>query len=135
MAKKTEYNASSIQSLSQHNHLLKRLSLTFGRETGAPDYPFSSQKSVAIREIIDNAVDEILGGYGDKIGVSYFKDGSFEVRDNGRGLPVDIGHDSTGKAASGIYLCLGVIQSGGKFTTDSKRYSSGLNGVMCPACL
>lgn len=129
MAKKTEYNASSIQSLSQHNHLLKRLSLTFGRETGAPDYPFSSQKSVAIREIIDNAVDEILGGYGDKIGVSYYKDGSFEVRDNGRGLPVDIGHDSTGKAASGIYLCLGVIQSGGKFTTDSKRYSSGLNGV------
>lgn len=129
MAKKNEYNASSIQSLSQHNHLLKRLSLTFGRETGHADHPFSSQKSVAIREIIDNAVDEILGGHGDKIRVSYYEDGSYEVQDNGRGLPIDVGADSNGKEASGVYLCLGVIQSGGKFTTESKRYSSGLNGV------
>lgn len=135
MAKKNEYNASSIQSLSQHNHLLKRLSLTFGRETGHADHPFSSQKSVAIREIIDNAVDEILGGHGDKIRVSYYEDGSYEVQDNGRGLPIDVGADSNGKEASGVYLCLGVIQSGGKFTTESKRYSSGLNGVICPACL
>ena len=129
MAKKNDYNANSIQALSQRNHLLKRLSLTFGRETGDKETPFSSQKSVAIREIIDNAVDEVLGGYGDKIRVSYYKDGSYEIQDNGRGLPVDAGTDSTGKAASGIYLCLGVIQSGGKFTVDSKQYTSGLNGV------
>lgn len=130
MAKrKDSYNASDIKSLSQHNHLLKRLSLTFGRETGDSEYPFSSQKSVAIREIIDNAVDEILGDHGNTIKVTYHKDGSFEVQDNGRGLPVDTGADSNGIAASGIYLCLGVIQSGGKFTTESKKYSSGLNGV------
>ena len=126
---KNDYNASSIQALSQRNHLLKRLSLTFGRETGDKETPFSSQKSVAIREIIDNAVDEVLGGYGDKIRVSYYEDGSYEVQDNGRGLPVDVGSDSNGKPASGIYLCLGVIQSGGKFTVDSKQYTSGLNGV------
>lgn len=129
MAKKNEYNASSIKSLSQHNHLLKRLSLTFGRETGYENHPFSSQKSVAIREIIDNAVDEILGGHGDKIRVSYYKDGSYEVQDNGRGLPTDVGTDSSGKESSGVYLCLGVIQSGGKFTAETDRYSSGLNGV------
>ena len=114
MAKKTEtYNASDIKALSQHNHLLKRISLTFGRETGDNDYPFSSQKTVAIREIIDNSVDEVLGGYGDKIFVNYYKDGSYEVKDNGRGLPIDTGVDSNGTPASGIYLCLGVIQSGG----------------------
>lgn len=130
MAKKTEtYNASDIKALSQHNHLLKRISLTFGRETGDNDSPFSSQKTVAIREIIDNSVDEVLGGYGDKIFVNYYKDGSYEVKDNGRGLPIDTGVDSNGTPASGIYLCLGVIQSGGKFTADSKRYSAGLNGV------
>lgn len=127
--KKTEYNASNIQALSQHNHLLKRLSLTFGRETGDEESPFSSQKSVAIREIVDNAVDEVMGGYNDRIRVTYHKDGAFEVQDGGRGLPIDAGMDSNGNAASGIYLCLGVIQSGGKFGTDSKRFSGGLNGV------
>lgn len=129
MAKKNEYNASSIQSLDQHNHLLKRISLTFGRETGDEEIPFSSQKSVAIREIIDNAFDEVIGGYGNRVKVTYFEDGAFEVQDSGRGLPVDIGVDSTGQKCNGIYLCLGVIQSGGKFETDSKRFSSGLNGV------
>lgn len=129
MAKKNEYNASSIQSLDQHNHLLKRISLTFGRETGDEEVPFSSQKSVAIREIIDNAFDEVIGGYGNRVKVTYFEDGAFEVQDSGRGLPVDIGVDSTGQKCNGIYLCLGVIQSGGKFETDSKRFSSGLNGV------
>lgn len=130
MAKKNNgYNAKDIQSLSAHNHLLKRLSLTFGRETGDTENPFSSQKSVAIREIIDNAIDEAKDGYGDYVSVSYFKDGSFEVKDTGRGLPVDIGVDSEGRKVSGVYLTMGVIQSGGKFSTDSKRFSSGLNGV------
>lgn len=128
-AKKEEYTAKSIKSLSQHNHLLKRLPLTFGRETGDAEHPFSSQKTVAIREIIDNAVDEVKSGYGDQISVSYFKDNSFEVIDTGRGLPVDIGVDSNGQKCSGVYLTLGVIQSGGKFSTDSKRFSGGQNGV------
>lgn len=128
MAKET-YNASSIQALSDHTHLLKRISLTFGRETGNEDSPFSSQKTVSIREITDNAIDEVVGGYADKVRVHYYDDGSIEVQDNGRGLPVDVGHDSEGKQVSGIYLTLGVIQSGGKFSTDSKRFSTGLNGV------
>lgn len=129
MAKKDSYNASDIQALSAHNHLLKRISLTFGRETGDSETPFSSQKTVAIREITDNAIDEVIGGYADRVRVHYFADKSIEVQDNGRGLPVDIGQDSTGKHVSGIYLTLGVIQSGGKFSTDNKRFSSGLHGV------
>lgn len=129
MAKQNEYNASDIQALTSHEHLLKRISLTFGRETGDKDTPFSSQKSVAIREITDNAIDEVLGGHASNVNVHYFEDGAIEVQDNGRGLPVDTGHDAEGKPVSGIYLTLGIIQSGGKFTTDSNRFSMGLNGV------
>lgn len=125
---KETYNASSIKALSSHDHLLKRLSLTFGPVESSNE-TFARQKNVAIREIVDNAVDEVRGGYGSKIRLKFFKDRSFEVQDSGRGIPVDIGHDSAGNRASGIYLALGVIQSGGKFSTDSKRFSTGLNGV------
>lgn len=127
--KNKEYNASSIKALDQRTHLIKRMSLTFGAEGGTPADPFSTQKSVAIREITDNSIDEVIGGYADRVKVSFFEDGSVEVQDNGRGIPVDIGQDSSGKPASGIYLSLGVIQSGGKFELDSERFSGGLNGV------
>lgn len=129
MAKNKEYNASSIKALDQRTHLIKRMSLTFGAESGTPEEPFSSQKSVAIREITDNSVDEVIGGHAERIKVSFLEDGSVEVQDNGRGLPVDIGENSDGSAASGIFLTLGVIQSGGKFENDSERFSGGLNGV------
>ena len=122
-----EYTASSIKNLSPHDHLLKRISLTFGTENAGSEH--SSQKGVAIREIIDNAIDEVRAGYGNNVRLSFFKDGSFEVQDSGRGIPVDVGHDANGRPMSGIQLSLGVIQSGGKFSTDSSRYSSGLNGV------
>lgn len=123
------YNASSLKALSQREHLVKRIALTFGAETGDSENPFSSQKTTAIREIIDNSVDEVLAGYGDHINVHFFRDGSVEVYDSGRGIPVDVGTDANGRKVSGIYLALGVIQSGGKFSTDGSRFSSGLNGV------
>lgn len=129
MAKKQEYNASSIKALDQRTHLLKRMSLTFGAEGGTPEEPFSTQKSVAIREVTDNSVDEVIGGHASRVRVKFLKDGSVEVQDNGRGIPVDIGQDAQGNNANGIYLTMGVIQSGGKFETDSNRFSAGLNGV------
>lgn len=131
MAKKIKntYSASSIKALDQRTHLLKRMSLTFGAEGGTPENPFSTQKTVAIREITDNSIDEVIGGFGDRVKVSFYEDGSVEVYDNGRGIPVDIGEDAHGNPATGIYLALGVIQSGGKFSTDSNRFSTGLNGV------
>jgi DNA gyrase subunit B len=128
--KKTiSYNADSIVSLSPHQHLLKRLSLTFGSETGNNKNPYSSQKGVAIREILDNSLDEIRAEHGSNMKLSFFKDGSIEVYDSGRGIPVDGSVDGEGRKVSGIYKSLGIIQSGGKFSADSDRFSSGLNGV------
>lgn len=124
----SEYSASSIKALDQHQHLLKRLSLIFGAVEG-PGVEHSSQKGVALREILDNGLDEIRAGYGNWLKLSFYKDRSFEVQDSGRGIPTDIGADSEGRPASGIYLALGLLQSGGKFETDSKRFSSGLNGL------
>lgn len=127
--KKNEYNASSIKALDQRTHLIKRMSLTFGAEGGTPESPFSTQKSVAIREITDNSVDEVIGEYADKIRVSFFKDGSVEVQDNGRGIPVDAGVDANGEHVSALILALARLQSGGKFTHDETRFSGGLNGL------
>lgn len=129
MAKQKDYNASSIRALDQRTHLIKRMSLTFGAEGGTPESPFSTQKTVAVREITDNAVDEVTGGYADKVRVTFAKDGSIEVQDNGRGIPVDIAEDSAGRKISALALATSTLQAGGKFTSDQDRYSSGLNGV------
>lgn len=129
MSKKQEYNASSIKALDQRTHLIKRMSLTFGAEGSTPESPFSTQKSVAIREVTDNAVDEVIGGHATRIKLSFYKNGAIEVQDNGRGIPVDVGVDGHGNPASGLQLSLGVIQSGSKFETDQTRFSSGINGV------
>lgn len=129
MTKTNEYNASSIKALDQRTHLIKRMSLTFGAEGGTPEDPFSTQKSVAIREVTDNSVDEVIGKHADRIRLSFFKDGSTEVQDNGRGLPIDVGVDSLGVKVSGLVLTMARLQAGGKFSTDSERFSGGLNGV------
>lgn len=129
MSKQKEYNASSIRSLDQRTHLIKRMSLTFGAEGGTPEHPFSTQKSVAIREITDNAVDEVIGGHAERVRVNFLEDGSIEVQDNGRGLPTDAGQNAEGKKVSGIILTLGTLNSGGKFSSDSNRFSGGLNGL------
>lgn len=129
MSKQKEYNASSIRSLDQRTHLIKRMSLTFGAEGGTPENPFSTQKSVAIREITDNAIDEVIGGHAERVRVNFLHDGSIEVQDNGRGLPTDAGKNADGKEVSGIILTLGTLNSGGKFSADSDRFSGGLNGL------
>lgn len=126
-----DYNADSIESLSPRQYLYKRLSLTFGREGTDPDYAYSLQKNVAIREILDNAIDEIRAGYGKKVRVHIFKDGHVEIQDSGRGIPVDVNSKTH---ESGIFASLGHLQSGGKFATQ-KSYSSGLNGVGASAAV
>lgn len=130
MAKKntTENTDQNIQALSQRQHLLKRLGLTFG-DPELDGVPFSSQKSVAVREILDNALDEIRGGFGEYVSLQFFADRSFEIQDSGRGIPVKANTDAEGRPVSSLALALGQLQAGGKFSTDSKRYSSGLNGL------
>ncbi|GGK05721.1 DNA topoisomerase (ATP-hydrolyzing) [Streptomyces camponoticapitis] len=77
-------------------------------------------------EIIDNSVDEALGGYCDRIDVTLHEDGSVEVKDNGRGIPVDV-EPKTG--LSGIEVVLTKLHAGGKFGGGSYAASGGLHGV------
>src|SRR3954453_18281174 len=77
-------------------------------------------------EIIDNAVDEALAGYGDRIEVHLYADGSLEVRDNGRGIPVDV-EPKTG--LSGVEVVMTKLHAGGKFGGGSYAASGGLHGV------
>ncbi|HTY73896.1 MAG TPA: DNA topoisomerase IV subunit B [Actinomycetes bacterium] len=77
-------------------------------------------------EIIDNAVDEALGGFGSRIHVLLHDDGSIEVRDQGRGIPVDI-EPKTG--LSGVEVVMTRLHAGGKFGGGSYAATGGLHGV------
>ena len=77
-------------------------------------------------EVIDNAVDEALAGFATQIDVIMHEDGSIEVIDNGRGMPVDI-HPKEGVPS--IELIFGRLHAGGKFSSDSYAFSGGLHGV------
>ncbi|MFH7596896.1 DNA topoisomerase IV subunit B [Streptomyces racemochromogenes] len=77
-------------------------------------------------EIIDNSVDEALGGYCDHIEVILHEDASVEVRDNGRGIPVDV-EPKTGM--SGVEVVMTKLHAGGKFGGGSYAASGGLHGV------
>ena len=77
-------------------------------------------------EIVDNSVDEIANGYGDTIKVTLEEDGSAQVEDNGRGIPVDI-HPQM--KVSGVEVVFTQLHAGGKFGNDNYSFSGGLHGV------
>jgi len=77
-------------------------------------------------EIIDNAVDEALAGHGDRIDIVLHKDGSVEVRDKARGIPVDIEPKTK---LSGVEVVFTKLHAGGKFGGGSYNASGGLHGV------
>ena len=77
-------------------------------------------------EIVDNAIDEIANGFGDKISITINKDGSATVTDNGRGIPVDI-HPTA--HVSAVQVVFTELHAGGKFNNSNYSYSGGLHGV------
>ncbi|MXR39237.1 type IIA DNA topoisomerase subunit B [Mycoplasma sp. MF12] len=79
-----------------------------------------------IWEIFDNAIDEVIAGYGDEISLTINTDNSIEISDNGRGIPTEI-HKKTGK--TGVELVFSELHSGAKFSDEIYKTASGLHGV------
>jgi len=79
-----------------------------------------------VSEVLDNSVDEHLAGHCNKIEVTLHMDGSISIRDNGRGIPVDINKDS---GLPGVELVLTTLHSGGKYGQGGYKFSGGTHGV------
>ena len=89
-------------------------------------YTDTSHPNHLIQEVIDNSVDEALAGYCKDIEVILHEDGSIEVTDNGRGMPVDLHPEHN---IPGVELILTRLHAGGKFSNENYQFSGGLHGV------
>jgi len=89
-------------------------------------YTDTTRPNHLAHEVIDNSVDEAVAGHATKIQVTLYRDGSLEVADDGRGMPVDI-HPR--EKMPGVELILTRLHAGGKFSNKNYQYSGGLHGV------
>jgi topoisomerase IV subunit B len=110
------YTASDIEVLSGLEPVRRRPGM----------YTHTSRPNHLAHEVIDNSVDEAIAGYCKEIDVTLFKDGSLQVADDGRGMPVDI-HPK--EKVSGAELILTRLHAGGKFSDTTYKFSGGLHGV------
>lgn len=114
--KNNAYNAESIEVLTGLEPVQKRPGM----------YTNTSRPNHLAQEVIDNSVDEALAGYAKRIEVTLYNDGSLEVVDDGRGMPVDIHPE---QKMPGVEVILTKLHAGGKFSQKNYQYSGGLHGV------
>jgi len=110
------YDASAIEVLTGLEPVQKRPGM----------YTDTSRPNHLAQEVIDNSVDEAIANHATAIDVTLYKDGSLEVSDDGRGMPVDI-HPEEG--VPGVEVILTKLHAGGKFSGDNYQFSGGLHGV------
>ena len=110
------YSAESIQVLSGLDPVRRRPGMY--TDTTRPDH--------MVMEVVDNSVDEVISGYATEVEVTLFADGSVEVLDDGRGMPVDVHPEHK---LTGVELILTKLHAGGKFDRENYSFSGGLHGV------
>ncbi len=110
------YDASDIEVLSGLEPVRKRPGM----------YTDTSRPNHLAQEVIDNSVDEAIVGFAKSIEITLFKDGSLQVQDDGRGMPVDL-HPQQG--LPGVEVILTKLHAGGKFSNKNYQFSGGLHGV------
>lgn len=112
----SDYNAADLEVLRGLDPVRRRPGM----------YTDTTRPNHLAHEVIDNAVDEAIAGFATRIEVVLFRDGSLEVNDDGRGMPVDIHPE---ERVSGVEVILTRLHAGAKFGGKNYRFSGGLHGV------